>query len=168
VNFKKLLNIVVFCLISLTIGCGSGEKKADKKATLPDFQLHTLDGELVNFTDFAGSTVVLDFWATWCKPCLHEIPYYNDLNAKYKDKNFKLLGITMASGDAATIQEFAKQNDIQYPLYIGNQQATQAVGGVEGFPKTFIFDQKGNLVKTYLGMHPDKIAEIDKIVGESL
>lgn len=167
------MNRALWCcgvvLLFALFGCPQKkDTERESNATLPDFPITTLDGRTLDFSSFAGSVVVLDFWATWCKPCLHEIPYYNALIEKYKGQNFKMVGLEMASGDGKTLSTFIEKNNIKYPVYIGTPAAAMAVGGVEGFPKTYLFDQRGNVVTSFLGIHPDKIPEIDKLTEKLL
>ncbi len=170
--FRYLKMIIVLGLFSaglLFTACGSksdgdARKKAAVESVLPAFSLLNMQGESVDSQQFAGAVLVVDFWATWCKPCIHEIPAYNKLYEKYRDKNFKLIGITMDSGDLSQILPFAEKNNMAYPIYLGNQSATVPFGGVEGYPKTFVVDQKGNILKSFLGAGEGKVEEIDQMV----
>lgn len=83
----------------------------------PDFQLPDITGKIRHIKEWDNRIVVLNFWATWCQPCLHEIPAFNLLHAKYQDKGVTFLGI--AANDKIEIERFTKILPISYPILIG-------------------------------------------------
>lgn len=85
----------------------------------PDFQLPDLSGKIRHINEWDKHIVVLNFWATWCKPCLHEIPAFNKLHTKYQDKGVTFIGI--AANDKTEIEQFTKILPIAYPILIGGE-----------------------------------------------
>jgi len=133
----------------------SFDPNASTKPMAPNFELKTLDGDLVRLTDYRGKVVVLNFWATWCPPCRKEIPDFIDLtNSEHSDK-FVILGVTLQSGTNQEIQMFANEQGMNYPVLTGDSRylmkLTQLYGGVRGIPTTFIIDGKGIVQDKYVG-----------------
>ena len=159
---------IMYSMLILAFACTSGDDQKGKTDTaLPAIKVLDMQGQEIDFQQFAGSVLVVDFWATWCKPCIQEIPAYNEFYAKYGNSKVRLIGLAMESGDLPTVREFVQKHHIAYPVYLADATAPAAFGGVEGFPKTFVIDRKGRIVKSWLGATPGKIEEIDRLV-ESL
>jgi len=161
------LSITCSLLILLT-ACGrhsdaDGKSKHDLK-----IMVHTLDGSEYDLRQLKGNVLVVDFWATWCKPCIGEIPEYNRLHETFKDKNVQMLGITMNSGDGNKIRQYVTEYEIDYSIFNGGNQAPAYFGSIEALPTTFILDQHLNIRKKYVGSPPGKTADIAAIIEELL
>lgn len=165
---KRLLFSLIGLLILILVSCNSENNKHGDTRPTPTFSLQTLDGETFHSQALDGNVAVVDFWATWCKPCVDEIPEYNSLYEKYRGQNFKFISITLDSGSAQEIAPYVSRYAIRYPVYVGNHEAASAFGGIQGYPTTFILDQNGNIQKKYLGNRPGKIEEIEEIVSQLL
>lgn len=124
-------------------------QEAGQKA--PGFVLNNLAGKPVTLADFAGKVVFLDFWATWCGPCIMELPHLKELYATYKDSGLVVIGVAFASGSAKDVAKFAQKHGLTYPLLMGDDKIGKAYGGIVGFPTQFIIDRKGILVKKFFG-----------------
>jgi len=122
--------------------------KALFAATLPDEK-----GKPQNLAQYAGKTVVLNFWATWCEPCREEMPELSQLHEEYKNKNLVVLGV--AIDDVATISEFLKETKVSYPLFAAEMQGMEIasnLGNSKGvLPYTVIIKANGSVAKTYFG-----------------
>lgn len=153
---RTLTITIIFSLLS----CAS-EPPANKA---PQFVLQTLDGENFDSAQLKNRILVVDFWATWCKPCIQEMPNYNALYRRLKSEKFEMLGVTLASGDAKTVKNFIQNIEIAYPIFMGNDKVAADFGGIVAFPTTFIIDQDWNIVKKYVGGGKVKIDEIEIIV----
>ena len=118
-------------LFLLLISCDSNkDDEAGKKNTTDysHFEIDNLDGKTLNSESLAGKVFVIDFWATWCKPCIKEIPAYNRLYEKYINENFQFLAVTMDSGNADAIKPYIDEFEINYPIYVGNNDIRIAFG----------------------------------------
>ncbi len=144
------------------------DKTTQTETALPQFVVQDLEGANINSAQFQGKVLIIDFWATWCGPCLTEIPAYNALNKKYADQNFHLLGIALSSGDAATLKPFAQKHNMEYPVYVGSQDAAAAFGNIAVMPTTFVLDQNGAIVKAIKGAGPGKIEQLDALIAKLL
>ncbi|MFQ5825006.1 MAG: TlpA disulfide reductase family protein [bacterium] len=160
----------IFAFIIFACGSNNNTEKNDRNqfSKAPDFVLQSLDGNEINANMLKGNVLIVDFWATWCQPCIKEIPEYNLLYKKHNNDKFKMVAITMASGTADKIKPFISKLKIEYPVYIGTKQVNTYFGGIQAFPTTFIIDQNWNIQKKYVGSYPGKIKEIDEIVSELL
>ncbi len=111
----------------------------------PEWQLARLDGSTFNSTELAGKVAVVDFWATWCGPCVREIPGYVDLQKKYAEQGLVFIGISVDDIAAAKVQAFAERYGVNYPILRYNNAIISAFGGVEAIPTTFLIDREGNI-----------------------
>lgn len=128
---------------------------------MPSFELETLNGKRFSSGALAGKVAVVDFWATWCKPCLEEIPHFNELHARYRDKGLVVLGIATQSGWASDIKPDVQKLKIAYPVVVGDDKVEKGFGGIWGFPTTFLVDRQGRIVKKFTGQDPKKRAQIE-------
>lgn len=122
-----------------------------KKMAAPGWQLQSMEGKPVKLSDYKGKVVVLNFWATWCPPCREEIPDLVLLQQQYASQGLVVLGISMDRGGPAMVVSFAKKYGINYPVVLGDERTSEAYGGIQALPTTFIIDRKGNVVKGLQG-----------------
>src|SRR5215469_5214175 len=128
---------------------------------MPAFNLESIDGTHLNSKTLEGKVVLVDFWATWCAPCIEEIPQWNQLYARYKGQGLVVLGMTVRSGWASDIKPDVLKLKITYPLVVGNDDVEKGFGGIWGFPTTFLVNRQGQIYKMYTGTSPRKQAQID-------
>jgi thiol-disulfide isomerase/thioredoxin len=124
-------------------------------AKVADFSWTDETGKKVSFADFSKDNVVLiNFWATWCGPCKRELPDLVALCDEYKNKNVKILGISVdRDGDVLNlVHTFAVQANLEYPIVIDNGDLEQAFGGIRGIPTSFFVNRKGEIVKKMIGL----------------
>jgi len=151
----RLVAVVMAVLTAASCRPGvetTGENRpASVGQAAPDFALTDLRGKTVRLADFKGKIVLLDFWATWCKPCREEIPDFVELQKQYAEKGFTLLGISLDEEGAAVVKPFAEQFGINYPVVIGNTQVTAAYGGIQALPTAFLIGRDGRILRTFVG-----------------
>jgi thiol-disulfide isomerase/thioredoxin len=120
---------------------------------LPQFSLNDRAGKPTSIAAFAGRSLVINFWATWCAPCRREIPLLETLHAEWAGRGVSVIGIAVDYRDK--VLEFADRFQIGYPLLIGEQEALDAAAqfGVTApvFPFTVFTDRRGEVVAVYLG-----------------
>ena len=111
----------------------------------PAWNLVTLDGKPIGRDQLIGKTVVIDFWATWCGPCIHEIPGYVALQKKYAERGLVIVGVSVDRKGETVVPPFAKKMSINYPLALATQDVIEAFGGIEAIPTTLLIDREGKI-----------------------
>jgi peroxiredoxin len=136
---------------------------ADQKALLalegvraPDFSVTNLDGQTIRLADLKGKRVIVNFWATWCVPCLVEIPNFTKLRAETSRTNIVILGLS--TDDVATQKTFAQRNGVNYPLAI-LQNVPSPYQDVTKIPVTMVIDRNGVIQHVSFGAQDLKALE---------
>lgn len=124
--------------------------------TAPEFDLVDVSGGRMKSVDIKGKVAVIDIWATWCAPCILEIPNFNELHAEYETNGVQMLGITVESGTVDEIKPKVAQFEMKYPVLLGDEKVVEGFGGQIGFPTTYVVTQDWKIYKKYLGMKPNK------------
>ena len=132
----------------------------------PAWKLKDLDGHAVSFAQFKGKVVVVDFWATWCGPCIGEIPGYIELQKKYGTEGLVIVGISVDRKSPAYVKKFAVSKGINYNLVMADDSVMDAFGGVESIPTTFLINREGRIVHRKVGAMPHE--EYEKLVAAAL
>lgn len=120
---------------------------------LPDVTFRDAAGNKVMLRDFRGRVVLVNLWATWCPPCVAELPSLDILQAKLKDKNFKVLAISLDRGVSMDkIKAFLDEHDIENltPYWDENRDITMK-WKYDGIPSSFLLDRSGNVLMEYQG-----------------
>jgi peroxiredoxin len=134
----------------------------------PDFRLASHTGELINASDFTGKTLLVNFWATWCTPCRHEMPMLMDMQREYGSKGFQVVGIAL--DDVQSVRDFIDQYGISYPILVGQADvmaASAEYGNVKGvLPYSVLVDKTGIIRWQYSGeIHPEDVSRwLDKLL----
>jgi peroxiredoxin len=115
----------------------------------PDFGLVNLSGQTVRLSDFRGRAVVLNFWATWCGPCVRETSMFDEYNSKYAD-NLVVLGIDLQESKTE-VQAFTEQIELSYPLLLDPRAGVGKTYQVYILPSTFFIDKDGLVRGVHLG-----------------
>ena len=115
-------------------------------------ELAGINGKEYSLADYRGKWVVVNYWATWCSPCLEEIPELNKLHKKRDKLNLQLLGVNFEDAPDSQVLEFSKQLNIAYPVLLEEMDVFSQLGIIEGLPKTFIISPSGEIVYEKVGI----------------
>ena len=120
----------------------------------PEFELENLSGEKVTLDQFSGKVVLLNFWATWCPPCRKEIPEFVEMYSEYEDDGLEIVGVTLNSGSAEKIQNFAYKNKMNFPILTGSKEKTMNLAqkyNIKAVPTSFVIDREGVVQHKWVG-----------------
>lgn len=126
--------------------------KAAEVFQLPEAYFYNEAGEKTRLNDFRGQVLLVNLWATWCPPCVVELPALDTLQAKLKDKNFRVVAISLDRTSATNVISFLKGRGIeQLNVYWDKDRQIPAKWQYSGIPTTFLVDAAGNVVETFDG-----------------
>jgi len=137
----------------------------------PAFSGKTLKGETINLSDYKGKVLVVDFWASWCRPCKEGYPFLIELYNDYSEKGFTVLGINLDE-DANNMKKFIDKlgNEVKFSNISDSESKIGNLYNVEAIPTTLIIDKKGVLRYKTVGFSGDEKSkfksEIEKLLSE--
>ncbi len=130
----------------------------------------TFDGKEQKLKDLQGKIVVLDFWATYCPPCLEEIPHLNQLQTKYGAENLQIIGLNVGGeDDRPKIPAFAEKLKINYVLATPEDALMQFVFATQSeIPQTAVFDRSGILIQKFVGYDLTIKNRLEKMIDQAV
>ena len=153
-NHWKRMSGALLVLLVLVVGCsGPGEavpQGINQGSRARDFELESLDGSKVSISDYEGSVVLVNLWATWCSPCRAEIP---DLEAAYqahKDEGFVILGVNIEEPQE-NVAPFVQEFDMSYPVLLDKDGELMKIYRAQGLPMSFIVGADGVIQVRHMG-----------------
>jgi thiol-disulfide isomerase/thioredoxin len=144
-------------------GASRTDYSEDKSIGFPAPVVHfkDLEGKDTSLGDYNGKVVLVNFWATWCDPCREEIPWLIDMQRKYADKGFTVLGIAMDEEGKKVVAPYVSNEHfdvnsqkltMNYPIVIGNDDIAEKFGGLLGYPTSVLISRDGKQVKRITGI----------------
>jgi len=133
-----------------------------------DFTLPDLEGKSVSLSDYRGKWVIVNYWATWCPPCLEEIPGFIEVQQQLENRGFQIIGVAVDNEE--NVREFANEMEMNYPILAGEMEAielSQKYGNSIGaLPFSAIIDKNGKVTHTIMGeLNRDRLISILKQLG---
>lgn len=115
----------------------------------------------------SGKAVVVEFWATWCPPCVQSVPHLVELDQRLRPEGLVLVGVHTARGsrDEEGVRRFLDARDVEYPIALDHDGAAARAFGVSGIPHAFVFDRSGSLVWNGHPMDPAFTGAVERAVG---
>jgi len=132
----------------------------------PDFEAVTTDGRAITTADLEGQVTLLEFWATWCGPCLPEIPHLKELHDRYGEEDFEIVGISL-DRDQETLLEFVEQRNMEWPQIFEEEGWSGEIPrlyNVSGIPRMYILDREGNIAARDL-RGEEMVAAVDSLMN---
>lgn len=163
---RKALSSVPFIisiLVAITLIAAAPGYTATK---MPAFKLEDVrTGKLVQSSSFKGKSLLVMFFATWCPPCIQEIPSLIKVQKEYSKKNFSVVGISVDQ-EKGVVKRLVEKKSINYPVMMANKSVTRDFGGVYGIPTAFLVNRKGQVMKKYTGYiaHSVLVKDLDRIL----
>jgi len=147
-NINKLLLVLVISGALFSLSAQGALPK-----NLPAFKLMSIDGKEVSTADYKGKAILINFWATWCPPCVREIPDLIKIHTE--EANLVVLGISVDL-EKEKVAPFAKSKGINYPVLFGNTDVVSTFGGIRFIPQSFLYAPNGKLIKKFEGLVSEK------------
>jgi len=130
-----------------------------------DFVLKDMAGNKHQLSAYKGKWVLVNYWATWCPPCLEEVPDLVNLYDRRKQKDLMVLGVVFDYKDVKEVNEYVDDMLMSYPIVLGDDSVTAQIGPAGVLPTTFIYNPQGGLVKIKRGIITRAFIE-DMITGK--
>lgn len=176
-NLKKLL-LTVLCCISSSVAADWQQPELSHNLTAvtkvlqaSDFELQNMDEEKKKLSDYQGKVVLLNFWATWCPPCIREMPSMERLHQQISADDFKVIAINQME-DIDQVFAFTGQLEIDpsFEILFDSRSEVSQAYAVRGLPTTYLIDKKGNIRYRAVGgrefNHPEVVKIINALIKE--
>lgn len=141
---KLFLRLLVVMLLVSGMGNASGASSG--------FMLTDMTGKQHRLADYRGKWLLVNYWATWCPPCLEEIPDLVLMYDDHKNKDLAVIGVALQYKSRKEVADFVDDMLMSYPIVLGDKSVTSQIGPDEVLPTTFIYDPQGKLVKIRRGL----------------
>jgi peroxiredoxin len=128
-----------------------GIRRPAEPSEAPDFTLMSLAGQPARLREFRGKLVLLNFWATWCAPCLHEMPSMERLYQTFKQTDFVLLAVSMDRQGEEVAKPFVENLQLTFPVLLDSTLEVSRQYGVRGLPTSYLIDPDGRLIGAVIG-----------------
>ena len=161
---RKLITVLVIIVAGLmtVTGCQSSTEPVSTVTIpvaegdlAPDFKLQDLDGETVSLSGLRGRPVLLNFWATWCPPCLAEMPYLQQVVEEWQGKELAVLTIDIGES-RSTVQNYLQSYRLSLPVLLDIKKTVAYKYGFRYVPTTFFIDRDGIIQRMRVGPFPSK------------
>lgn len=128
-------------------------QKFDEPKPAAGFSLPDLRGAQHDFAEYKGKVVLVDFWATWCPPCIEAVPDLSRLHRDFEDRGFTVVGVAVDAGGKEAVGPFVAKHRMPYPILLGEPSRLRG-WAIPGFPTSFLIDRQGRVLRRYIGGVP--------------
>jgi len=129
----------------------SGKPLLEKGMLAPNFTFPGLDGKKASLTDYRGKVVLLNIWATWCAPCVAEMPSMEKLYQELKDEGFEILAVSVDESGAEAVSPFMEKHKLGFPVLLDTKGDIKSLYQTTGIPESFIVDKDGMILEKIIG-----------------
>jgi peroxiredoxin len=156
---RKIAVILFCCLVVAVAFTAINCSSAKPGGAAPDFELQNLEGQTVSLSDYRGSVVMLNFWASWCGPCRYEMPFLQEV---YEDTKWEATGLVILAvnmGESPSVAgDFMEINDFTFPVLLDRTEDVAEMYNVRAIPATFFIDERGIIRYSDVGAFSSKAA----------
>ena len=160
---SSVLLVVGLSVVALWAGLRAPARAHDA----PRFVLPDLDGKVTRMEDLRGKVVLLNLWATWCPPCVEEMPTLEALSKRMAGRDFTLLAVS-EDDTPALVRPWIEKHGFTFPVLLDPRGQLGADLGITGYPETFIIDRNGRIVHRHVGyrnwMEPGIVAALERLM----
>lgn len=158
-----------------TANATAGETGDNPYPPAPEAVLQTenkdLEGKVLKFADYKGKVVLINLWATWCGPCRGEMPHLIEMQDKYRDKGFEVVGLDVDEESVEEINNFAKENKLNYKLGYADEKTVSAfikLTKLSGIPQSVLINRDGRMTGIFSGGGPKVIGQMKEAVDKTM
>ena len=146
----RMLLALVLSVLAVTSGFSATK--------MPSFTLEdVMTNKPISSKNLQGQSLLIMFFATWCPPCIQEIPNLIAIQNTYAKKKFSIVGISVDQEGQTVVKKLIKKKQINYPVAMADDKVLRGFGGVYGIPTAFLVNRNGNIVKKYTGFIPHSV-----------
>ena len=139
---KILTTILGFILTTVLLVAGCSSQAPPGTELAPDFQLPNLEGQSISLSDFRGEPVLVNFWASWCGPCIYEMPFIQEVYEEWSGQGLVVLAINKGES-LSTAKDFMQSGNFSFPVLLDINQYVALEYNVRSIPTTFFIDKDG-------------------------
>ena len=155
-QIQKYILLVLLLSAAFAVNAAEAKPRAELrvlKHSIPasDFYLRDLSGKLVRLSDFQGKVVLLNFWATWCKSCLKEMPSMEKLYQSHKDKGLEIVAVSVDTASKTKVRAYVEKLGLTFPILHDRDSLISRLYNNPGVPSSYLIDMKGKLAYRVLG-----------------
>lgn len=150
---KTLLLGLLLTVLPLSAQSASNNTSAGQRAVAPDFTLKALSGVNLRLAEQRGDIIVLNFWASWCGPCIQEMPELDKLASKYQPLGVQIWGVNVEA-DSSAAQKYLSKTRVEFPILFDTENSVSASYQVQAMPTTVIINKDGDVHSVHRGYKP--------------
>jgi cytochrome c biogenesis protein CcmG/thiol:disulfide interchange protein DsbE len=133
---------------------------ADQRSVVRDVKMKDMAGRDVSLAELRGKPVMVVFWATWCRPCVMEMPHLVHLQDTYAKHGLRIVAVSLDANGMAAVKPFLEKHpEVTYTVVPNGGEAAAAFGGIRSIPNSFMLDRQGRIVKQFVGLTPGETLE---------
>ncbi len=154
-NRRSLSVFAVIFVLAYSLVLGSFERHdevlAGQNFPAPNFSVERLEGGKVSLSDYRGKWVLINFWATWCGPCVEEMPSLEAFYNNHKGDNFTVMAISLDRGSKEKVEKFVKRLGLTFEIFHDPKSISSGLFNVSALPATFVVNPTGDVVAQAIG-----------------